>query len=79
MRATSFAGFPIHALMGLTARPDLVFVEGRGSWLVDHAGKRSLDFLQGWAVSCLGHCPDVVDYARDRLAEHPAGRVRGGS
>ncbi|MBL8489047.1 MAG: acetylornithine transaminase [Rhodocyclaceae bacterium] len=48
------------ALMWITARPDLVFVEGRGSWLTDHRGKRYLDFVQGWAVNCLGHCPPVV-------------------
>ena len=30
-------------------------VEGQGSWLTDNNGKRYLDFLQGWAVNCLGH------------------------
>ena len=30
-------------------------VEGKGSWLTDNKGKRYLDFLQGWAVNCLGH------------------------
>ena len=30
-------------------------VEGNGSWLTDNNGKRYLDFLQGWAVNCLGH------------------------
>lgn len=49
-------------LMWITARPDLVFVEGRGSWLTDHRGKRYLDFVQGWAVNCLGHGhPAIVD------------------
>ncbi|MBL8489802.1 MAG: aminotransferase class III-fold pyridoxal phosphate-dependent enzyme, partial [Rhodocyclaceae bacterium] len=48
------------ALMWITARPDLVFVEGSGSWLTDHRGKRYLDFVQGWAVNCLGHCPPAV-------------------
>ncbi len=47
-------------LMEITERPELVFVEGRGSWLTDHAGKRYLDFVQGWAVNCLGHCPPAV-------------------
>jgi acetylornithine/N-succinyldiaminopimelate aminotransferase len=46
--------------MGITARPDVVFVAGQGSWLVDHTGKRYLDFVQGWAVNSLGHCPPVV-------------------
>jgi acetylornithine/N-succinyldiaminopimelate aminotransferase len=55
-----FAEFPTRALMEITARPDLVFVEGQGSWLTDHAGKAYLDFIQGWAVNSLGHCPRVV-------------------
>lgn len=36
-------------------RPDTVFVRGRGSWLIDEAGKRYLDLVQGWAVNSLGH------------------------
>ncbi len=48
------------ALMDVAARPPLVFVEGRGSWLVDHAGCRYLDFVQGWAVNSLGHCPPQI-------------------
>lgn len=48
------------ALMDITARPDTVFVEGQGSWLTDDRGRRYLDFVQGWAVTCLGHSPDVV-------------------
>jgi acetylornithine/N-succinyldiaminopimelate aminotransferase len=45
----------LNALMEITSRPELVFVRGQGSWLEDHAGKRYLDFIQGWAVNCLGH------------------------
>jgi acetylornithine/N-succinyldiaminopimelate aminotransferase len=44
-----------HSVMFITQRPELVMVEGNGSWLTDHNGKRYLDFLQGWAVNCLGH------------------------
>jgi acetylornithine/N-succinyldiaminopimelate aminotransferase len=47
-------------LMEITERPPVVFVSGEGSWLVDQTGKRYLDFVQGWAVNCLGHCPPVV-------------------
>jgi acetylornithine/N-succinyldiaminopimelate aminotransferase len=47
-------------LMDITERPALVFVRGAGSWLVDHTGKRYLDFVQGWAVNCLGHSPPVI-------------------
>ena len=50
-----------HSVMYITKRPDIVMMEGKGSWLVDQNGKRYLDFLQGWAVNCLGHCnPGVV-------------------
>jgi len=43
------------ALMWITHRPDLIFTSGQGSWITDHQGKRYLDFVQGWAVNCLGH------------------------
>jgi acetylornithine/N-succinyldiaminopimelate aminotransferase len=55
-----FDDFSAKALMEITTRPPLVFVRGEGSWLWDHEGKRYLDFVQGWAVNCLGHCPDVI-------------------
>ena len=38
------------ALMDITARPQVVFVRGKGSYLWDDAGRRYLDFVQGWAV-----------------------------
>ncbi|BDT75873.1 acetylornithine transaminase [Polynucleobacter sp. KF022] len=44
-----------HSVMFITPRPEVVMVEGEGSWLTDNNGKRYLDFLQGWAVNCLGH------------------------
>jgi acetylornithine/N-succinyldiaminopimelate aminotransferase len=50
----------VNALMEITSRPELVFERGQGSWLEDHTGKRYLDFVQGWAVNCLGHCPPEV-------------------
>jgi acetylornithine/N-succinyldiaminopimelate aminotransferase len=52
--------FETDALMEITARPPLVFVEGQGSWLIDSRGKRYLDFVQGWAVNALGHCPHEI-------------------
>jgi acetylornithine/N-succinyldiaminopimelate aminotransferase len=52
--------FESDVLMDIAARPPVVFVEGRGSWLMDHRGKRYLDFIQGWAVNCLGHCPPEI-------------------
>jgi acetylornithine/N-succinyldiaminopimelate aminotransferase len=54
---------PFGTLMEITHRPPLVFVEGRGSWLRDQDGKAYLDFIQGWAVNCLGHCPDAITNA----------------
>ncbi|MDE2330588.1 MAG: acetylornithine transaminase [Bradyrhizobium sp.] len=54
------AAHPYDALMDITARPPAVFVRGEGSWLWDDAGKRYLDFVQGWAVNCLGHSPAIV-------------------
>ncbi|WP_029582981.1 acetylornithine transaminase [Bradyrhizobium sp. URHD0069] len=54
------ATYPFDALMDITARPPVVFVRGKGSFLWDDDGKRYLDFVQGWAVNCLGHSPPVV-------------------
>jgi acetylornithine/N-succinyldiaminopimelate aminotransferase len=45
-----------------TKRPDLIFSQGEGSWLVDQRGKRYLDFVQAWAVNCLGHCPPELNH-----------------
>ncbi|HBT34408.1 MAG TPA: acetylornithine transaminase [Pusillimonas sp.] len=60
----------VNALMEITARPDLIFTKGQGSWLEDHTGKRYLDFLQGWAVNCLGHCPaPLVKALQQQAAE----------
>ena len=54
------ATHPFDALMEITARPQVVFVRGEGSFLHDDSGRRYLDFVQGWAVNCLGHSPQVV-------------------
>jgi acetylornithine/N-succinyldiaminopimelate aminotransferase len=54
------ATHPFDALMDITVRPPAVFVRGEGSWLWDDSGKRYLDFIQGWAVNCLGHSPPAV-------------------
>jgi acetylornithine/N-succinyldiaminopimelate aminotransferase len=56
----NIATHPFHALMEITARPPTVFVRGEGSMLWDDTGKRYLDFVQGWAVNCLGHSPPAV-------------------
>jgi acetylornithine/N-succinyldiaminopimelate aminotransferase len=54
------ASHPFDALMEITSRPRSVFVRGEGSFLWDDSGKRYLDFVQGWAVNCLGHSPPLV-------------------
>ena len=46
-----------------TDRPAEVFVRGDGAWLWDEHGRRYLDWLQGWAVNALGHCPAVLTEA----------------
>lgn len=51
------------ALMRVAERPPQVFVSGSGSWLIDQDGRRYLDFVQGWAVNCLGHCPPELTQA----------------
>ncbi|MFU2050076.1 acetylornithine transaminase [Bordetella hinzii] len=58
-----FSQLNVNTLMEITSRPDLVFVRGQGSWLEDHAGKRYLDFVQGWAVNALGHCAPEMQQA----------------
>jgi acetylornithine/N-succinyldiaminopimelate aminotransferase len=59
----TFEQFDTNALLFITNRPPLVFTEGRGMWLTDHHGKRYLDWLQGWAVNCLGHSPQCIEDA----------------
>jgi acetylornithine/N-succinyldiaminopimelate aminotransferase len=54
--------------MDIASRPPLVFVAGQGSWLTDSDGRRYLDFIQGWAVNCLGHSPRVILDALARQA-----------
>lgn len=51
---------PFSSLMEITKRPEIVFMSGKGSWLTDEEGREYLDFVQGWAVNCLGHSPDVL-------------------
>jgi acetylornithine/N-succinyldiaminopimelate aminotransferase len=60
---TTSLPFDTTALMPGAIRPELVMLRGQGSWLWDHREKRYLDFVQGWAVNCLGHCPEVVQRA----------------
>ncbi len=56
----AFNPHDVEKLMFITNRPPLVFTEGQGMWLTERDGKRYLDFLQGWAVNCLGHAPACI-------------------
>ena len=58
--ADSTAKGPYRALMEITRRPPITFTHGRGGLLWDSKGNRYLDFVQGWAVNCLGHAPLTV-------------------
>jgi acetylornithine/N-succinyldiaminopimelate aminotransferase len=69
--------FDSGSLMPVTARPDVVFVRGAGAWLYDGEGRRYLDWVQGWAVNCLGHSPAAVvqalcEQARTLINPSPA-------
>src|SRR4029078_6000592 len=65
----NIAAHPFDSLMDITARPPPVFVRGEGSFLWDDNGRRYLDFIQGWAVNCLGHSPPIVAEALARQAK----------
>ncbi len=56
----TYENFTPQALMEITPRPPIVFLRGKGSWLWDHEDNAYLDFVQGWAVNCLGHCPGII-------------------
>ena len=44
-------------------RPNLVMEKGEGMYLWDTNGKKYLDFIGGWAVTSLGHCPEGITKA----------------
>lgn len=54
---------PVSHLMSVNPRPQTAFVRGEGAWLWDATGRCHLDWLQGWAVNALGHCPEVITRA----------------
>src|SRR5213592_1409288 len=59
----------VRRVMKVADRPSVVMVEGQGSWLWDREGKQYLDFVQGWAVNCLGHSPRVIREALNSQAQ----------
>jgi len=51
-------------------KPDVSFVEGKGSYLFDADGKKYLDFVSGIAVNALGHQhPAVVKAMQDQIGK----------
>ncbi|WP_297425326.1 aspartate aminotransferase family protein [Clostridium sp.] len=51
------------SILFTTKRPDIVMDHGEGVYLWDTEGKSYLDFMGGWAVTALGHCPKVLTEA----------------
>ena len=51
------------SLMPIIPRSEIVLTRGEGAYLLDDQGKRYLDWIQGWAVNCLGHSPAVITKA----------------
>ena len=49
-------------------RRPVVIVRGEGSRVWDADGKEYIDFVAGWAVDNLGHCPPVVVEAIQKQA-----------
>lgn len=47
-------------VMPIADRPPIIMQRGAGSYLWDNNGRDYLDFVQGWAVNCLGHCPPEI-------------------
>lgn len=48
------------SILFTTMRPSIVMERGEGMYLWDTEGKEYLDFIGGWAVTSLGHCPSVI-------------------
>lgn len=56
-------------LLGVYQPPDMLFVAGEGSELVDETGRRYLDFTSGIGVTALGHGSPVVRDAVERALD----------
>jgi acetylornithine/N-succinyldiaminopimelate aminotransferase len=50
-------------------RVPVTLVRGKGALAWDDQGKEYLDFVGGWAVNSLGHCPPVVVKALEKQAK----------
>jgi len=48
------------SILFTAVRPDIIMEKGKGMYLWDTNKKKYLDFVGGWAVTSLGHCPDAI-------------------
>ncbi|MDD9268776.1 aspartate aminotransferase family protein [Paenibacillus sp. GCM10023248] len=64
-----------HSTLFVANRPQVVMERGEGMYMWDTDGNKYLDFIGGWAVTCLGHAPQVVS---DALAEQAGKLVHAG-
>jgi predicted acetylornithine/succinylornithine family transaminase len=60
---------PRAALIGVYRTPDILFVRGDGTDLIDDTGRRYLDFTSGIGVNALGHGHPVIVEAIERALE----------
>lgn len=51
------------SILYITNWPNFVMEKGEGMYLWDTDGKKYLDFIGGWAVTALGHCPEAITNA----------------
>ncbi|MEN8904923.1 MAG: acetylornithine/succinylornithine family transaminase [Clostridiales bacterium] len=49
-----------NSILYVSDKPDIIMEKGKGMYLWDTTGKKYLDFIAGWAVNSLGHCPEVI-------------------
>lgn len=56
------------SLLSIAHRPEIVMERGEGMNLWDTDGKKYLDFIGGWAVTSLGHSPQVIQAALNSQA-----------
>ncbi len=47
-------------LLKVTNRPEIVMCKGQCMYLYDIDGNEYFDFIDGWAVNCLGYSPKVI-------------------
>ena len=69
MSPTNWQELEQKLFMRTGTRVPLTLVRGQGAWVWDDQGKQYLDFVAGWAVNSLGHCPPVVVEALEKQAK----------